>query len=60
MEALLGDTLVGTEARAVGIVTDHTSWRSHGMDHRAHVLFYPSVRFQTADSRTVEFQNKQR
>lgn len=54
----MGDTLVGTEARAVGIVTDHTSRRSHGMDHRAHVLFYPSVRFQTADSRTVEFQNK--
>ena len=28
------------------------------MDHRVDVLFYPSVRFQTADGRTVEFQNK--
>jgi uncharacterized protein DUF3592 len=28
------------------------------MDHRTHVLFYPAVRFQTADGRTVEFQNK--
>ena len=28
------------------------------MDHRAHVLFYPSVRFQTAAGRTVAFQNK--
>jgi hypothetical protein len=54
----LSDTLVSTEARAVGIVTDHTSRRSHGMDHRTHVLFYPAVRFQTADGRTVEFQNK--
>jgi len=24
----------------------------------AHVLYYPSVRFQAADGRTVEFQNK--
>jgi hypothetical protein len=28
------------------------------MDHRAHVLFYPSVRFQAADGSTAEFQNK--
>ena len=54
----MSDTLLSTEARAVGIVTDHTSRRSHGMDHRARVLFYPSVRFQTTDGRTVEFQNK--
>jgi hypothetical protein len=53
----LSDTLVGTEARAVGIVTDHTSRRSRGLDHPS-LLFYPSVRFQTADGRTVEFQNK--
>ncbi len=54
----MSDTLVSTEARAVGIVTDHTSRRSSGMDHRGDVLFYPSVRFQTADGRTIEFQNK--
>lgn len=28
------------------------------MDQRPGVLFYPSVRFQTADGRTVEFQSK--
>lgn len=54
----MSDTLVSTEARAVGVVTDHTSRRKCGMDHRVDVLFYPSVRFQTADGRTVEFQNK--
>jgi hypothetical protein len=55
----LSDTLVSTEARAVGIVTDHTSRRTYSaIDHRTDVLFYPSVRFQTADGRTVEFQNK--
>ena len=50
----MSDTLVGTEARAVGIVTDHTSRRSHGLDHPS-LLFFPSVRFQTTDGRTVEF-----
>lgn len=53
----MSETLVGTEARAVGIVTEHTSRWSHGLDHPS-LLFYPSVRFQTADGRTVEFQNK--
>jgi hypothetical protein len=57
-EAALSDTLVSTEARAVGIVTDHTSRRSYGTDHRVDVLFYPSMKFQTADGRTVEFQNR--
>jgi len=28
------------------------------MDHRASLLYFPSVRFQTQDGRTVEFQNK--
>lgn len=54
----MSDTLVSAEARAVGIVTDHTSRRTYGTDHGVDVLFYPSVRFQTADGRTVEFQNK--
>lgn len=54
----MGETLVSTEARAVGIVTDHASRRSYGTDHRASLLFFPSVRFQTADGTTVEFQNK--
>ena len=54
----MSDTLVSTEARAVGIVTDHTSRRSYDTNHRVDVLFYPSVRFKTADGRTVEFQNK--
>ncbi|CAA9438541.1 MAG: hypothetical protein AVDCRST_MAG22-3874 [uncultured Rubrobacteraceae bacterium] len=48
-----------TEARAVGVVTAHTSRRSYsGIDKRTSLLFFPSVRFQTADGRTVEFQNK--
>ena|GEM_PF-2726244 len=54
----MSDTLVSTEARAVGIVTDYTSRRSYGMDHRVDALFYPSVRFQMPDARTVEFQNR--
>ena len=54
----MSDTLVSTEARAVGMVTDYTFRRSYGMDHRVDVLFYPSVRFQSPDGRTVEFQNK--
>ena len=54
----MSDTLVSTEARAVGMVTDYTFRRSYGMDHRVDVLFYPSVRFQSPDDRTVEFQNK--
>lgn len=54
----MSDALVSTEARAVGIVANYTSRRTYGMDHRVDILFYPSVRFQTADGRTVEFQNK--
>ncbi len=55
----MSETLARTAARAVGIVTDHASRRTYSaMDHRPDVLFYPSVRFQTADGRTVEFQNK--
>ena len=37
----MSDTLVSTEARAVGIVTDHTSRRTYSaIDHRTDVLFY--------------------
>lgn len=53
----MSETLAKTEARAVGVVTDHASRRTYGMDHHVDVLFYPSVRFRTADGRTVEFQN---
>jgi len=54
----VGETLANTEARAVGVVTGHASRRSYGADHRASLLFFPSVRFETQDGRTVEFQNK--
>ena len=48
-----------TGARAVGVVTGHTSRRSYGsMHNHKSLLFFPSVRFQTQDGRTVEFQNK--
>ena len=50
-------TLQRTEARAVGVGTQHTSRRSHGLDHPS-LLYFPSVRFQTADGRTIELQNK--
>lgn len=50
--------MVATEARAVGVVTAHTSRRSRGMDNYGGMLFFPSVRFQTSDGRTVEFHNK--
>jgi hypothetical protein len=42
---------------AVGVVTGHTSRSSYGQDHRSTLLF-PSVRFQAADGRTVDFQSK--
>jgi hypothetical protein len=43
----------------VGVVTDYTSRRSYSsMDHRASLLIFPSVRFQTQDGKTVEFENK--
>ncbi len=53
----MSETLPRTEARAVGVVTEHTSRWSHGLDH-PNLLFFPSVRFQTTDGRTVVFQNK--
>jgi hypothetical protein len=53
----MSETLAGTEAKTVGIVTEHTSRLSRGPD-RPSLLFFPSVRFQTPDGRTVEFQNK--
>jgi len=54
----LSETLTRTETRTVGVVTSHTSRRSHGIDNHTSVLFFPSVRFQTVDGRTVEFDNK--
>jgi hypothetical protein len=53
----MSETLPRTEARAVGVVTEHTSRWSHGLDHPS-LLFFPSVRFQTTAGRTVVFQNK--
>ena len=50
----MSETLVATEALAVGVVTGHTSRSTYD---RSGVLLFPSVRFQTADGRTVEFQN---
>lgn len=47
-----------SELRTVGIVTDHASRSTYDMDNHPGMLFFPSVRFQTADGRTVEFQNK--
>lgn len=55
----MSETLSRTEMRTVGIVTDHTSRRSHGgTDYRTTLLFFPSVRFQTQDGKTMEFENK--
>jgi len=51
----LGATRPDGELSAVGVVIGHTSRRSY--DGSGGVVF-PSVRFQTADGRTVEFQNK--
>src|SRR5918997_4420606 len=42
---------------AVGVVTGHTSRSSYGQDHRRTLLF-PSVRFQAADGRTIDFQSE--
>ena len=47
--------MVATETRAIGVVTGHTSRSTYD---RSGVLLFPSVRFQTADGRTVEFQNR--
>ena len=51
----MSETQPGSELKAVGVVIGHTSRRSY--DGSGGVVF-PSVRFQTADGRTVEFQNK--
>ena len=53
----MSETMPRTEARAMGVVTEHTSRWSHGLDHPS-LLFFPTVRFQTTDGRTVQFQNK--
>ena len=55
-EELLSETQPKSELSAVGVVTGHTSRRSYASDHPGMLLF-PSVRFQPADGRTVEFQN---
>ena len=54
----MSETLTKIESRTTGIVTAHASRRTYDMDNRASVLFFPSVRFQTAHGRTVEFENK--
>jgi hypothetical protein len=54
----LSELMATTERRTVGVVTSHTSRRSHGMDNHTSLLFFPSVRFQTADGRSVEFHNE--
>ena len=54
----MSETRAITEARAVGVVTGHTSRSTHHVDDPPGRVFFPSVRFRTADSRTVEFENK--
>ena len=54
-EATLDEARAATEVRTVGVVTGHTSRRSHD---GSGVLLFPSVRFEMADGRTVEFQSK--
>jgi hypothetical protein len=56
-EILLSQTHPQSQLTAVGVVTGHMSRRSHGSDHPGMLLF-PSVRFQRADGRMVEFQSK--
>ena len=53
----MSETRATAEARAVGVVTGHTSRSTYDLDRPGRLLF-PSVRFQTADGRMVEFQNK--
>ena len=55
-EPSLSETHPQSQLTAVGVVTGHTSRRSYASDHPGMLLF-PSVRFQTADGRTIEFQN---
>ena len=55
----MSETLERTEARAVGVVADHTSRRTYSSIYlHSSLLFFPSVRFQMQDGRTVEFQTK--
>jgi len=56
-EPSLSDMHPQSQLTAIGVVTGHTSRRSYASDHPGMLLF-PSVRFQTADGRTVEFQSK--
>jgi hypothetical protein len=53
-EGFLSETQPQSELSTVGVVTDHTSRTTHD---RSGAVVFPSVRFQTADGRTVEFQN---
>ena len=48
----MSETRPGNELSAVGVVIGHSSGPSY--DRR---VVYPSVRFQTADGRVLEFQN---
>jgi len=56
-EPSLSETHPQGQLTTVGVVTGHTYRRSHASDHPGMLLF-PSVRFRTADGRTVEFQSK--
>lgn len=50
----MSETQLKSELSAVGVVTSHTFRPGHGGSTG---VIYPSVRFQTAEGRTVEFQN---
>ena len=52
----MSETHPQSQLTAVGVVTGHTSRRSHVSDHPGMLLF-PSVRFQMEDGRMVKFQN---
>ena len=51
----MSETQPGSESSTVGVVISHTFRRSYAGSGG---VIYPSVRFHTADGRTVEFQNK--
>jgi len=53
-EDLLSETQPKSELSAVGVVTSHTVRAGHGGSTG---VIFPSVSFQTADGRTIEFQN---
>ncbi len=50
----MSETQPKSELSAVGVVTDHTFRAGHGGSTG---VIFPSVRFQTADGRIIEFQN---